>query len=151
MSAPLLPKKRGKNLKNPRLAKVNRLYSTADVMVLYSVAFNTVSNWIKDGLKTARATERLFRGEDLNAFHKARRNKPKLPRSLFEVNCRACKNQHSLVDEMFWIEPLGPATYSVTLKCPESPKAIAWKLVDEADLPELEALLATKSRSEKGD
>lgn len=144
-------KKRGKNLKNPRLAKHNWLYSIADVMALYGVDERTIYNWRKQGLQVANANQTLFWGDDLNAFHKMRREKRKSGDCPWnEANC-PCGNRHSLVDEPFWIESHSNGRHSVGLRCPEKPPGLAWKPIKDADLPLVKALLASKNPSDKED
>lgn len=56
-----------------RKAKQDRTYDRAEVMQLYDVTRNTVTNWIDAGLVKVPVHPVLFRGEDLNNFHQARR------------------------------------------------------------------------------
>lgn len=52
----------------------HQVYSVEEVMRLYSVSRNTISNWISAGLQpSACGTPQLFHGAELGRFHIARR------------------------------------------------------------------------------
>ncbi|NRP69391.1 hypothetical protein ILFOPFJJ_00257 [Ensifer psoraleae] len=59
----------------------------------------TLANWIKYGLRSIEADQRLLRGEDVNGFHHKRRTGAKRACRLDEVYCVSCKNKHSMIDE----------------------------------------------------
>jgi hypothetical protein len=151
MNAPA-PRKHRKNLKNPRLAKANRQYTVADVIDLYDLKSDRpVKTWVKNGLKVVRSREMRFWGDDLNAFHKMRREKGKSGNCPWnEANC-PCGTRHSLVDEQFWRESYPNGRHSVVLRCPEKPPGLAWKPIKDADLPLVKALLASKNPSDRED
>ncbi|WP_442581613.1 hypothetical protein ACSBOB_06375 [Mesorhizobium sp. ASY16-5R] len=151
MDAPA-PKKRGKNLKNPRQAKANWQYTVADVIDLYDLkADRPVKTWVKNGLPVVRSLDMRFWGNDLNAFHKARRKETKSACPWHAVNCPVCKNRHSLYEEPFCIECLPNGRHSAVVRCPESPRGFAWKIIKDDDLPLVKALLASKDPSDKED
>lgn len=81
---------------HPRKAKQDRTYSRAEVMDLYHITRNTVTNWINEGLVIVPGHPVLFRGEDLNAFHQERhaRARRNCPRGHFL--CFHCKKVLSL-------------------------------------------------------
>jgi hypothetical protein len=79
-----------------RKAKRDRTYNRAEVMHLYGVTRNTVTNWIDEGLVTVPGHPVLFRGEDLNAFHQARRVGARRNCSPGEFLCFHCKKVSSL-------------------------------------------------------
>lgn len=81
---------------HPRKAKNDRTYDRAEVMDLYDVTRNTVTNWIDEGLVTVPVHPVLFRGEDLNAFHQARRVGARRNCSPGEFLCFHCKKVSSL-------------------------------------------------------
>ncbi|MCX5568166.1 MULTISPECIES: helix-turn-helix transcriptional regulator [Kaistia] len=81
---------------HPRKAKQDRTYNRADVMDLYGVGRNTVTNWMKEGLVTVPGHPVLFRGEDLNTFHEARRAGARRNCSPGEFLCFHCKKVSSL-------------------------------------------------------
>ncbi len=108
-----------RNQQSSRLAEANWLYTPDDVRSLYEICPNTLTNWIAAGLRFyADGRNRLFKGEDLNAFHKARRNAAKKSLGPFEAYCVACKRKHSLLDDpisVIW----QTKTVSVSVRCPE--------------------------------
>lgn len=86
--------KRRRNVQSSRLAKDNWLYPPQKVRELYGVTPNTLSRWIKAGLKPIEYNgERLFRGEVLNSFHKARCAAAKRSIGPFEAYCVALQVQ----------------------------------------------------------
>lgn len=110
--------KRRRNLQSSQLAKANWLYPPEKVRELYGIAPNTLSRWIKAGLKPLEHNgERLFRGEVLNSFHKARRAAAKRRLGDFEAYCVTCKCNHSLLDDAITHTPFGKAMM-VAVECP---------------------------------
>ena len=72
-------------------AKGNQVYSVEEVTELYEISKNTVSNWIKNGLKPAdEAIPRLFRGAELTRFHDDR-DRPLNRTRPGEFKCFGCK------------------------------------------------------------
>lgn len=80
-----------------RKAKQDWTYSRQEVMDLYDVCRNTVTNWIKEGLVYIPDRPILFRGSDLNAFHAARRKRARKVCRPGEFFCFHCKAIVSLV------------------------------------------------------
>lgn len=95
---PSKPKRR--NLQAPNVARSNWIYTRPQVREMYLVGPNTPSRWIKAGLNFIEHNgERLFRGSDLNEFHRARRQAAKRKLGDFEAYCVTCKCNHSLLDD----------------------------------------------------
>ncbi len=91
---------RRRNLHPANVAKCNWLYTPPQVREMYRVVPNTLSRWIKAGLKFIEHNgERLFRGSDLNEFHRGRRQAAKRKLGKFEAYCVTCKCNHSLLDD----------------------------------------------------
>ncbi len=106
MSAPITSRKKRRNLQSDRKAKCHQLYSSDDVIKLYEISRNTLTNWIAKGLPFVDAEMRLFRGKDLNAFHTRRRERASgAPLAPFMANCFGCKGSHSLIDGDISIDP----------------------------------------------
>jgi hypothetical protein len=83
---------------SPNKARQNWIYELAEVVKLYQVHPNTVRNWIKQGLPYIRDGKKLlFRGEDLNTFHRKGRERRKFSCQPGELFCVRCKQRHSLV------------------------------------------------------
>lgn len=96
---PSEPLKR-RNLQPTNVAKNNWIYTPPQVREMYRVVPNTLSRWVKAGLKFIEHNgERLFRGGDLNEFHRVRRQAAKRKLGEFEVYCVTCKCNHSLLDD----------------------------------------------------
>ena len=122
MSAPITPRKKRRNLQSDRKARCHQLYSSDDVIKLYEISRNTLTNWIAEGLPFADAEMRLFRGKDLNAFH-ARRRKGASgpPLAPFMANCFGCKGTHSLIDGDISIHPgRTPGMFRASVTCPHT-------------------------------
>jgi hypothetical protein len=116
------PPKKRRNLQSERKAKCHQLYSSDDVIKLYEISRNTLTNWIAEGLPFVDGEVRLFHGKDLNAFHARRREKASgAPLAPFMVNCFGCKGSHSLIDGEISIGPgrtLG--VYRASITCPDT-------------------------------
>jgi integrase len=73
-------------------AKKHRVYDVRDVMELYDVCRNTVSNWVGAGLMPSHGQgPHLFRGLELNRFHAARRAQGRHNLRLDQFYCLCCK------------------------------------------------------------
>ena len=84
-----------KRLHNPNLAKKHLSYRVDEAASLYKVHKGTVRNWIKAGLPVLDDKHpMLIPGDDLAAFHQARRTKNKQkcrPGEMYCFRCRAPK------------------------------------------------------------
>jgi len=70
----------------------HRVYSVPQVMELYSVCRNTVSNWVSEGLRPSPGEgQQLFRGEELKRFHEVRRTKARQSLRHGQFKCFTCK------------------------------------------------------------
>lgn len=99
-----------KRLHSATKARCNDVYNLAELTKLYGVEDQTIYNWIKEGLLRVPGTSRiLVRGDHLNAFHAARREKAKRPLGPTEFLCLGCHTQRE------------PAHGSVTGADPECP------------------------------
>lgn len=125
-----------KILKSPKLARANWLYMRSDVLELYGVCPNTVRNWIRQGLVSFDAKGRLFRGAELNAFHRERQKAAKRPCSPFEIFCLCCKQKHSLLDTSFTPSWIGRFRTKVVVRCPET-GGTTQTFISETNLDEL--------------
>lgn len=71
--------------------KAHHVYLVEGVMELFSVSRNTVSNWVRQGLRPSdRAQPYVFRGAELIRFHKVHQAmRTGLARGFF--HCMRCK------------------------------------------------------------
>lgn len=144
------PKKR-RNLQSDRKARLHQLYSSDDVIKLYDISRNTLTNWIADGLNVIDAAQRLFRGSDLNAFHSRRRKTAGKPLGQFFVNCFGCKRSHSLLEDDISISPgRTDKVFRVSRTCPDT-GARANRFVCSEELGALQRLRETIPGSETPD
>lgn len=144
MSSPVSPRKKRRNAQSDKKAKLHQLYADDDVVKLYEVCRNTLINWVAAGLPFINAKPRLFRGADLNAFHRKRRatliGKPLGPH---EARCLGCKGHHSLLDGEIDVSAAGSrGTFSVSVACPETGSR-AYRWINREELETLERLRET--------
>ena len=82
----------GKRHPNPRLAKVHRSYSVAEVAALFKIHKNTVRTWRNAGLQPIDDRRPVvFLGKTLAAFIQSRRVKAKRPFLSGQIYCVACR------------------------------------------------------------
>lgn len=136
--------------KRLRMAKAHRYYSLDDVIALYSVSSNTVGNWRNAGLPSIKASIRLFRGEELNAFHKRRKLEAKCPCTRDEIYCVCCKTKHSLLEEPYKVDFFGKLRVAVVITCPDT-GGTARKFISQGDLDHLQEFGKPKSSPENRD
>ncbi|OUS37729.1 hypothetical protein A9Q94_04975 [Rhodobacterales bacterium 56_14_T64] len=73
--------------------KKNRVYSGQDLQQVYSVSANTISNWVKTGLRPSDDKRPyLFRGGCVMDFHRARQERAKTKLRPGEFKCTGCKS-----------------------------------------------------------
>lgn len=149
--ASVLRKKR-RNLQSDRKARLHQLYSSDDVIKLYEISRNTLTNWVAEGLPFVNANPRLFRGSDLNAFHAARKKKNSDQlRGKFWVNCFGCKGSHSLLGgEISIVSGRTDGVFRVYKICPDT-GVRANKYVCSGELQTLHEHRATNPGSETPD
>ena len=150
MSASNAKAKGRKTYKNPRQAKMHWNYSRPDVMSMYDVSTNTISNWIANGLRVIKGKDLLFRGSDLNAFHRYRRDNAKRPCDWHEVYCFCCKQRHSLLVLDYQIATTRNYGIRITFTCPETEKT-GRKLLGQEAFERMEKTPKTKTSSDNGD
>ncbi|WP_193139001.1 hypothetical protein [Meridianimarinicoccus sp. MJW13] len=73
-------------------AKVHRVYAVDEVLKLYGICRNTLSNWVSCGLvPSPGAGPQIFRGAELNRFHTARRARGRRQLRMGQFFCLRCK------------------------------------------------------------
>ena len=69
-----------------------KVYTVNEVMCLFGVSRNTISNWVGEGLSPSDTKiPRLFQGAELARFHRARA-RPRRPVGPGEVFCLGCRS-----------------------------------------------------------
>lgn len=143
--------KKRRNAQPTGSAKLNWLYSSADVISHYGISRNTLGNWIAAGLRFVESEPRLFLGEDLNKFHTDSRSRRLRPLGPFELYCVTCKVAHSFLEEDVAIGPVRPTgNHRVTLVCPTSGNP-ANRYLSSAELSEFQELRKHNPRPETPD
>lgn len=125
---------------SPSALKKNRVYSIQDLVRIYDVSANTVTNWTKQGLrKSDKQQPHLFRGAIVNAFHKQRRMRLKRKLRPGEVKCTGCKLAVFLEIETVTERIVGKGANMCFGRCPEC-GAHVQKITSQADRDYFEAL-----------
>ena len=71
--------------------KANRVYTVPDVMQLFDICRNTVSNWVVSGLRPSDGSRpHVFRGAKLKRFHKERKARKRGDLRKGEFKCVGC-------------------------------------------------------------
>lgn len=89
---------RAKRRSHRKLQRVNRakaglVYTRTGVIELYGIHPDTLTHWIRDGLNVSTEGRRqFFRGDDLNAFHRARRDAARWPCEGGQLPCFRCRS-----------------------------------------------------------
>ncbi len=72
--------------------KRNLVYSVEDVLTLYDITRNTLTNWLKAGLRPVdERRPQLFRGAELTRFHADRALSNRQHLRAGEFKCTRCK------------------------------------------------------------
>lgn len=113
--------------------KKHFVYTVEDLTRLFGVVPNTVSNWVKDGLKTSDdKLPYIFNGEEVKRFHDDRRqkNERKLRRGQFK--CMTCKGRVFPEPQTVSMVGFNGGSFSFFGQCPDCGAAVA-KRVNETD------------------
>jgi hypothetical protein len=105
---------------NPRLAKIHRTYTVAEVADLFGLHRNTVRQWIKSGLPVLddRRPALVF-GRDLRDFLQARREKNKRKCQPAEIYCVKCREPRRPAGGIAEYRPSAGGLGSLIGICPE--------------------------------
>lgn len=100
-------------------AKKYRVYSVEDLMRLYGVTQNTISNWVNEGLEPSDERKPyVFRGAVVQDFHRGRRERARVSLKPREFYCFVCK------------ETVEPIEFGG-----ETPATRSWKQAQRATCP----------------
>ena len=125
---------------SPSTLKKNRVYTVQDLVRIYGVTSNTITNWTKQGLrKSDNKQPHLFRGAVVNSFHKQRRMRSKTRLRPGEVKCTGCKLAVFLDAENVAERIVGKGTNMCFGRCPECGSHVQ-KISSQADKDYFEAL-----------
>lgn len=109
------------------------VYTVDDLMTLYGVARNTVSNWVKEGLNPSDGTTPyMFNGSEVKRFHDARRLTSEAALRLGEFKCLACKSRMFPDPKSLARFLPGHARVSLRGTCSSCGKVVS-KIVNETD------------------
>lgn len=122
------------------------VYSTEEVLEKYDICANTLTNWIKQGLRRIEtARPHLYRGAELIRFHQDRRARGRTQLRHGEFKCVGCKQV--VLPEPAKVD-VTPSTSSVSwtaiTKCPDC-STLAWKILNATECDSLRALQANNT------
>ena len=118
-------------------AKSHRVYNGREVLNLYKISRNTLTNWKKAGLMPANPTGRdLFTGIELNEFHRRRALKRRRACEANEVLCFSCKCMHSIASVAWTSTPIDEQRVRLVIQCPDSGRMTA-RVINARFLAEL--------------
>lgn len=127
--------------------KAHHVYLVEGVMELFAVSRNTVSNWVRQGLRPSdEAQPYVFRGAELIRFHKIRQaRRTGLARGFF--HCMRCKE--AVVPQLpeLSIAEERPKVFRARARCPDCDAALS-KLLGETECTMFRNCLATNTSLE---
>ena len=121
-----------RSYKNVR-PKKHYVYSVPDLMALYGVERNTVTNWVKEGLRRSdNGVPYIFNGAEVKRFHKSRRQVSNVKLRIGQFKCLGCKGR--VFPEPRSLSPCRPknGSFSYSGACPDC-GAVVLKRVNETD------------------
>ncbi len=121
-----------RSYKNVR-PKKHFVYSVEELMALFGVCRNTVSNWVKAGLKPSDTLyPYLFRGAEVARFRDARQLKPRTPLRVGEFRCLVCEER--VFPEPSSLSQMRMKNCAIGLwaQCPDCGASVT-KIVNETD------------------
>jgi len=119
--------------------KANRVHSVEDVMELYDTCRNTITNWVKGGLRPVDHRQpQLFRGSELKRFHDHMHKMRYRPLSLLEFKCLPCGTRVTPTPEKLFISRLHGRGLWAIAPCPLCERIVR-KVISETLCDELES------------
>jgi|GEM_PF-1128436 len=101
-------------------AKMHWVYSAAEILELYDICRNTLSNWVSEGLCPSPGTgPQLFRGAELNRFHEERRARNRHNLRIGQFLCTGCKCGVFPDIQTLKIRDLGNGKIVAQANCPD--------------------------------
>lgn len=131
--------------------KGNRVYDVAEVMQLYDVSRNTISNWISQDLRPVDDSQpQLFRGSELQRFREHQLAAKRQPLSLRQLKCWWCKARFVPLEETVFIWRKGVHGLWMRGRCPRCEK-FARKPISATQCDEVQMADHTNTTVESGD
>lgn len=113
--------------------KKHFVYSVDELMELYSVVRNTVSNWIKEGLRSSDAVlPYVFNGSEVKRFHDARKLSNKKKLRIGEFKCLPCASGVFPEASSLDVSPARLGGFFVSGHCPTCGRWVR-KILSETD------------------
>ncbi len=113
--------------------KKHFVYNVEDLMYLYGVTRNTISNWVAEGLQRSDSfTPHVFNGAEVKRFHVAKRLASKATLRIGQFKCFKCKER--IFPDLSSLDLYSPKNGSAGVwgRCP-SCNCVVQKLVNETD------------------
>ena len=109
------------------------VYTVDDLMQLFGVRRNTVSNWVAEGLcRSDSASPYMFHGLEVKRFHEARQLASKATLRVGQFKCFGCKARVFPDVSSLNLYPLKNGSAAVWGQCPNC-KCVVQKRVNETD------------------
>ena len=114
---------------NPRLAKINRPYTTEQISDLFGVHKKTVLNWIKDGLLVAvKKRPMLIMGADIREYLVNKQKRQRRPCGPGQIYCVACKKPQNPQGGLAELSHVNNLVGDLTGTCPGCSRRIYRKV-----------------------
>lgn len=105
---------------NPRLAKINKVYTIQDIAETFNKHPRTIINWIKDGLHVcSKKRPMMILGKDLRDYLMAKNTRNRKPCSPGELYCVACKEPKSPLGNEAKLEIQNEQVGTLIGQCPD--------------------------------
>ena len=125
--------------------RANTVYSVEDVMRLYGVCRNTLSNWVGSGLQPIDTRQpQLFRGADLLQFQADRRARTSLQLRSGEFKCLRCKAAVFPMLQTLRLESFPPGGTWGVGQCPDCNIPVR-KILNKTECDKLQDCLNTNT------
>ena len=111
--------------------KKHHVYGTEELMTLYDVSRNTVSNWVKDGLrKSDSGVPSIFNGAEVKRFHEERRASSTVELRLGQFKCFSCKGRVFPDPETVSCDVANSGKVSIWARCPDCGGALSKRVTE---------------------
>lgn len=105
--------------------KKHRVYEIEDVLELFDISRNTLSNWVTNGLRpSAGKWRQIFQGAELIRYHNARRQSVSVTLRPGQFYCLGCKAPTPVLDQTTKSNLEGLAVALAGAQCPTCGKTV---------------------------